>query len=43
VSMARMLSGLPWGFAVREPAELVQALQEHYEALGASVARSLDI
>jgi predicted DNA-binding transcriptional regulator YafY len=43
VSMARMLSGLPWGFAVREPAELVQALQEHYEALGASVARSLGI
>jgi predicted DNA-binding transcriptional regulator YafY len=42
-SMARMLSGLPWGFAVREPAELGQALQKHYEALGASVARSLDI
>jgi predicted DNA-binding transcriptional regulator YafY len=43
VSMARMLSGLPWGFAVREPAELVQAIHKHYEALGASVARSLGI
>lgn len=39
-AMARMLSGLRWRFAVREPAKLAEALRAHYKRLGDSVARS---
>ncbi|TCM49421.1 putative DNA-binding transcriptional regulator YafY [Kribbella sp. VKM Ac-2568] len=37
-AMARMLSGLPWHFAVRQPMELAEAVKEHYEWLATSVA-----
>lgn len=38
--MARILTGLPWPFTVRNPPALVAALAEHVTALTLAVARS---
>ncbi|WP_433356970.1 helix-turn-helix transcriptional regulator [Microtetraspora malaysiensis] len=39
-AMARILTGLPWPFTVRNPPALVTALAEHVAALTLAVARS---
>lgn len=39
-AMARILTGLPWPFTVRNPPALVAALAEHVTALTLAVARS---
>ncbi|WP_327581541.1 WYL domain-containing protein [Nonomuraea sp. NBC_00507] len=39
-AMARILTGLPWPFTVRNPPALVTALAEHVTALTQAVARS---
>ncbi|MFI0367280.1 hypothetical protein ACH35V_05340 [Actinomadura sp. 1N219] len=39
-AMARILTGLPWPFTVRDPPALVTALAEHVTALTQAVARS---
>ncbi|WP_405144221.1 WYL domain-containing protein [Sphaerisporangium sp. NBC_01403] len=39
-AMARILTGLPWRFAVRSPPALVEALAAHVAALTEAVARS---
>ncbi|MFG2021537.1 helix-turn-helix transcriptional regulator [Actinomadura geliboluensis] len=39
-AMARILTGLPWPFAVRHPPALVAALADHVTALTLAVARS---
>ncbi len=39
-AMARILTGLPWRFTVRNPPTLVTALAEHVTALAQAVARS---
>ncbi|WP_424532914.1 helix-turn-helix transcriptional regulator [Sphaerisporangium viridialbum] len=39
-AMARILTGLPWPFTVRNPPALVTALAEHITALTLAVARS---
>ncbi|MEV5570115.1 WYL domain-containing protein [Spirillospora sp. NPDC052269] len=39
-AMARILTGLPWPFTIRNPPELVTALAEHVAALTQAVARS---
>ncbi|MGN9844389.1 helix-turn-helix transcriptional regulator [Nonomuraea sp. H19] len=39
-AMARLLTGLPWPFTVRNPPALTAALAAHVEALTAAVARS---
>jgi predicted DNA-binding transcriptional regulator YafY len=38
--MARMLTSLPWAFAVRSPAALADALAAHVDRLAGAVARS---
>ncbi|MEU1879757.1 YafY family protein [Streptosporangium sp. NPDC020072] len=39
-AMARVLTGLPWSFTVRNPPALVTALTEHVASLAQAVARS---